>query len=328
MIYKSFILEQNINSINEKITLFFGVNLGLKNDLKAKIIQHNENSEILRYSQDELLKDKLLFINEITNISLFEKNKIFFVENVNDKLLELIQEVEIILSDRKIFLFADILDKKSKLRNYIEKSKNCACVPCYEDNEINLKKLINTKLKGYSGLSPYNINLILDHTNLDRSKLNNELNKIISCFVNKNIITEKLEVLLNAKTNSDFNKLKDEAFLGNKINTNKLLAQTGMDSEKNIFYLNIINQRLEKLLQIYNTDNSKIEEAISSLKPPIFWKDKPSLINQAKKWDKSKVQKMLNFTFDLEKKIKTNGLIEKNILIKKLLIDICSVANA
>ena len=49
-----------------------------------------------------------------------------------------------------------------------------------------------------------------------------------------------------------------------------------MDSEKNIFYLNIINQRLEKLLQIYNTDNSKIEEAISSLKPPIFWKDKPS----------------------------------------------------
>ena len=299
MIYKSFILEQNINSINEKITLFFGVNLGLKNDLKAKIIQHNENSEILRYSQDELLKDKLLFINEIRNISLFEKNKIFFVENVNDKLLELIQEVEIILSDRKIFLFADILDKKSKLRNYIEKSKNCACVPCYEDNEINLKKLINTKLKGYSGLSPYNINLILDHTNLDRSKLNNELNKIISCFVNKNIITEKLEVLLNAKTNSDFNKLKDEAFLGNKINTNKLLAQTGMDSEKNIFYLNIINQRLEKLLQIYNTDNSKIEEAISSLKPPIFWKDKPSLINQAKKWDKSKVQKMLNFTFDL-----------------------------
>ena len=328
MIYKSFILEQNINSINEKITLFFGVNLGLKNDLKVKIIQHNENSEILRYSQDELLKDKLLFINEIRNISLFEKNKIFFVENVNDKLLELIQDVEFILTDRKIFLFADILDKKSKLRNYIEKSKNCACVPCYEDNEINLKKLINTRLKGYSGLSPYNINLILDHTNLDRSKLNNELDKIISCFVNKNIITEKLEILLNAKTNTDFNKLKDEAFLGNKINTNKLLAQTGMDSEKNIFYLNIINQRLEKLLQIYNTDNSKIEEAINSLKPPIFWKDKPSLTIQAKKWDKSKVQKMLNFTFDLEKKIKTNSLIEKNILIKKLLIDICSVANA
>ena len=110
MIYKSYILEQNVNSINEKIALFYGVNLGLKNDLKAKIIEKNRNSEILRYSQDEILKDKALLENEIKNISLFEKNKIFFIENANDKILETIQEFENILSDRKIFLFSDVLD--------------------------------------------------------------------------------------------------------------------------------------------------------------------------------------------------------------------------
>tara|TARA_Y100000591_G_scaffold77845_1_gene65008 strand:+ start:916 stop:1902 length:987 start_codon:yes stop_codon:yes gene_type:complete len=328
MIYKSYILEKNINSIDEKITLFYGVNLGLKSDLKTKIIENNKNSEILRYSQDELLKDKALLENEIKNISLFEKNKIFLIENVNDKILQLIQEFENIHSDRKIFLFSDVLDKKSKLRNYTEKSKKCACVACYEDNEISIKKLIDSRLSGFSGLSTYNINLIIDSTNLDRSKLTNELNKIISCFPNKNILTEKLEVLLNVKENTDFNKLNDEAFLGNKINTNKLLAQTGMDNEKNIFYLNIINLRLEKLMQINNYNKSTIEEAINSLKPPVFWKDKPNLTNQAKKWDKFKIQKMINLTFNLEKKIKSNNLIEKNILIKKLLVDICSLANA
>ena len=328
MIYKSYILEQNVNSIKEKIALFYGVNLGLKNDLKAKIIESNKNSEILRFSQDQLLKDKALLENEIKNISLFEKNKIFFIENVNDKILELIQKFENILSDRKIFLFSDVLDKKSKLRNYTEKSKKFACVACYEDNEISIKKLINSKLNGFSGLSPYNINLIIEHTNLDRAKLNNELNKIISCFPNKNILTEKLEVVLNAVTNNDFNKLNDEAFLGNKVNTNKLLSHTGMDNEKNIFYLSIINQRLEKLLQINNFNKSTIEDAINSLKPPVFWKDKPNLTNQARKWDKIKVQKMINLTFNLEKKIKSNNLIEKNILIKKLLVDICSLANA
>ena len=328
MIYKSYILEQNVNSIDEKIALFYGVNLGLKNDLKEKIIENNKNSEILRYSQDELLKDKALLENEIKNISLFEKNKIFFIENANDKILQFIQEFENILSDRKIFLFSDLLDKKSKLRNYTEKSKKCACVACYEDNEISIKKLINLKLNGFSGLSPHNIKLIIEHTNLDRSKLNNELNKIISCFPNKNILTEKLEVLLNVKANTDFNKLNDEAFLGNKVNTNKLLAQTVMDNEKNIFYLNIINQRLEKLLQINNLNKSSIENAINNLKPPVFWKDKPNLTNQAKKWDKCKVQKMISLTLNLEKKIKSNNFIEKNILIKKLLVDICSSANA
>lgn len=328
MIYKSYVLEQNINSLDQKIALFYGENLGLKEDLKKIIKDQNKNSEILRYAQEDLIKNNHLLINEIKNISLFEKNKIFFVENVNDKLLELIQETENIISERKIFLFSDILDKRSKLRNYMEKSKNCACVPCYQDNEISIKKLINSKLNGYSGLTPYNINLILDHTNLDRSKLNNELDKIISFFLDRNILSEKLKELLNAKTNDDFNKLIDEAFMGNKSNTNKLLSNTTMDYEKNILYINIINQRLDKLMQIHQLNVSKIEDAINNLKPPIFWKDKPNITKQAKKWNKYKIKNMFEATVELEKRIKTNNLIEKNILIKKLLLDICSKANS
>ena len=328
MIYKSYVLEQNIDSLDQKIALFYGENLGLKEDLKKIIKDQNKNSEILRYAQEDLIKNNHLLINEIKNISLFEKNKIFFVENVNDKLLELIQETENIISERKIFLFSDILDKRSKIRNYMEKSKNCACVPCYQDNEISIKKLINSKLNGYSGLTPYNINLILDHTNLDRSKLNNELDKIISFFLDRNILSEKLKELLNAKTNDDFNKLIDEAFMGNKSNTNKLLSNTTMDYEKNILYLNIINQRLDKLLQIHQLSVSKIEDAINNLKPPIFWKDKPNITKQAIKWNKYKIKNMFEATVELEKRIKTNNLIEKNILIKKLLLDICSKANS
>ena len=98
--------------------------------------------------------------------------------------------------------------------------------------------------------------------------------------------------------------------------------------EKYVFYLNIINQRLDKLFQIHKLNTTNIEDTISKLKPPIFWKDKPNIANQAKKWDKIKIKKMFDVTYDLEKKIKTNSLIEKDILIKKLLIDICSLANA
>ena len=40
----------------------------------------------------------------------------------------------------KIYLFANILDKKSKLRNFFEKSSYCSIIPCYQDNEITIKK--------------------------------------------------------------------------------------------------------------------------------------------------------------------------------------------
>ena len=45
--------------------------------------------------------------------------------------------------------------------------------------------------------------------------------------------------------------------MGNKINTNKLFASTPMEYEKNILYLNIINQRLDKLLEIQKISKKK-----------------------------------------------------------------------
>ena len=67
---------------------------------------------------------------------------------------------------------------------------------------------------------------------------------------------------------------------------------------------------------------------MASIKPPIFWKDKPSVLEQAKKWNTSKIRNILKQTFDLEINLKSNAIVGKEILIKKLLVDICNAANA
>ena len=126
---------------------------------------------------------------------------------------------------------------------------------------------------------------------------------------------------------NDFDKLKDAALLGNRKNTNKLLSDTILEAEKNIFYLNSINQRLGKLLEI-NNNNSNLEKAINDLRPPIFWKDKPNFISQAKVWNQKKINIIMKNTYDIEIKIKSNSSIDKNLLIKKLLVDMCELANA
>ena len=272
MLYKSYLIENNFSNLKEKISLFYGENLGLKNDFKRIIKEINSEDEILYFNQDEIIQNNNVLIKEITNVSLFEKKKIFFVENINDKFLDLVMEIEKIVADNKLFLFADILEKKSKLRNYFEKSDICAVIPCYADNDLSLKKLIQSKLEEYSGLTGSNINMILDSTNLDRAKLNNELEKIKTLFQDKIIKSEKLDLLLNNKSNEDFNKLKDQAFLGNKIATNKLLSETMIDNEKNIFYLNMINQRLYKISETLNEDGKTVEAKINSLKPTQYLK--------------------------------------------------------
>ena len=329
MIYKSYLIEQNINLLDKNLFLLYGVNLGLKNELKDKIKFQNKNAEIINLSQDDIICNIDNFFNEILNISLFDEKKIYFINQVNDKILDAIKIIEPKIDYQKIYLISESLDKRSKIRNYFEKSNNCGVVACYNDNEISFKKIIIERLKNYKGVTAENINLISDKCNFNRDKLNNELDKIYTFFLGKNIDRHKLEILLDNKINNDFSLLKDEAFNGNKIETNKLLSDTIIDSEKNVLYLNIINQRLLKLNEIFKLiGQTSLEKAIDMLKPPIFWKDKPAFLKQAKKWNMNKIKKILNKTYSLELEIKSNSIVNKNILLKKLLIDICNLANA
>lgn len=331
MIFKSYILEQSLQSIdNLKMFLFYGENHGLKKEFKEKVKEQNKNQEILNFFQDEIIKNKNILFNEIFNKSLFNENKIIFIDQVNEKIADIVNEIAENEHEEKIFLFADILDKKSKLRSFFEKSKFNGIVACYQDNEITIRKIIMQKLNGYDGLSTEVINLIIQNTGLDRNKLNNEIDKIISCFDSKKIDLKKIDLLLNTRTSDDFNLLKDAAINGNKINTNRLLADTVFKQEDNIYYLNLINQRINKLDEIENTKhkNTSIEMLVTNLKPPVFWKDKPILIEQSKKWNKYKIQTALKRTYNTELEIKSNSSIRKDLLIKNLIIDLCATANS
>ena len=178
MNYKSYIVEQNIKSLENKISLFYGENLGLKKDFKDKLKSTNKNASLSQFTQDEILKNQNSFFDELFNLSLFNEEKVYFINDANDKILDIIKSLENKTSNQKIYIFADILEKKSKLRNYFEKSKDLCTIACYNDNELNLKKIVLDKLKNFEGLSPENISIILDNSNLDRIKLNNELEKI------------------------------------------------------------------------------------------------------------------------------------------------------
>ena len=70
------------------------------------------------------------------------------------------------------------------------------------------------------------------------------------------------------------------------------------------------------MVKIQESLNKKknIESAISSFKPPIFWKDKPLIITQIKAWKKNELEKLIYKTSQVELLIKKNSNIGKNIL--------------
>ena len=330
MNYKSYLVEKDYSKLRDsKSILFYGENTGLKNYFKQLIKNNNNETSFINFSQDEILNNENILRRELDNSSLFEVNKIIFLERCNDKILKVLEEYFDLGFNFQTIIFADILEKKSKLRSVYEKSKTYASVACFPDNQITIQKIIFEKLKGFQGLTQNNINLIMESSNLDRVKLENEVEKIAVYFLDKKIKTEKLIKLLNNSTNDDFNELKDEAIKGNRMKTNQLLNNTIIEPDKGVYYLALLNQRFIKLEEINSIkDNVSIEETINKIKPPVFWKDKPNLINQIKKWKTKNIKEALKNIYNLELKIKTNSSINNNILIRKLIIDLCNLANA
>ena len=75
MIFKSYQIEENINLLENKIVLFYGENLGLIDEFKR--ILTNINKNIIKFSQEEILQNKNVILNEVQNMSLFQNKKVF-----------------------------------------------------------------------------------------------------------------------------------------------------------------------------------------------------------------------------------------------------------
>ena len=226
MIFKSQLLEGNLKELNINFFLVHGDNLGLVEDIKNNIRSHYSGCEFLYYSEKLLLNNIDIFYNEVFNNSLFEKEKIIFINQGSDKLFEHIQILFKKNINQKIFIFSDYQDKKSKIRKFFETKNGCASVACYPDDKNIIRNIILQKLSKFRGLSKEVVNFILDNSGLDRLKLNNELNKIIIYFKDKELDLNNLYKLLDDRINDSFNNLKDAAIIGDKKETNKLLCDT------------------------------------------------------------------------------------------------------
>ena len=163
MIFKAFEINKiNINKFN--IYLFYGENEGFKIETIKEKFEKNYLNKIYRYDEKEILDKKNEFFNSVLSKSFFENEKLIIVSRASDKLKDIIEEIHIKnIQDIKIILSANILEKKSKLRNFFEKEKNLVCIPFYADTNQTLSNLANNFFKEIKiALSQQTINLLVE----------------------------------------------------------------------------------------------------------------------------------------------------------------------
>ena len=336
MIIKSYEVKKNKPIfLKNNFYLLYGENYGLKKDIKkfisAEIKQKDESIEILSLYELEILENDENFYNFVYSGSLFGNKKVITIYESTDKIIEKIDDVYKKYSE-KIYLifFSEILEKKSKLRNFFEKNKKTICIPCYLDNERDLEIIAVLELKKNNIiLSREAINLLIEKSNLDRNNLRNEIEKIKSYSLNKKKLEiEEIRSLINFSGDYKNDTLVNECLCGNISQYKKIISELYTNTVNEILLLRILSSKVHRLLKIKEQENksNNLDNLINASKPAIFWKEKLLVKKQLSIWNIFDLKKIIDDINNTELLCKKNPQISNSIFFN-FFSAICKKAN-
>ena len=336
MIVKSYeIQKKRIDILKYNLFLVYGENIGLKKDIKKKIQfeikQKNTNIEISSLYESDILEDTNNFYNAIYSGSLFGNTKIITLNNATDKTTRLVEDVtQKYPGNVFIIILSEILEKKSKLRNFFEKNEKTLCIPCYLDSARDLEIIIIEEFKKNNiNLSKESINLLVEKSNFDRNNLRNEIEKIKAYTLNKKSIdVDEIKNLVNFSGEHKTDNLINECLSGNISQYKKILSELYINTLNQIFLLRILSNKMRRLLNMKEMENSynNLDSLLNACKPTIFWKEKPIVKKQLTIWNIKRLEKTIDEINNIELMCKKNPNISK-IIFFNFFSEICKKAS-
>jgi len=334
MLIKSYeILKKDLNFLNS--FLIYGENTGLKQDIVKSVIALKEKKDIkykqFKFEEEEIIKNQNDFFNLIFSGSLFDKKKVIFVNRTTDRLFNLISEIsKKDIKDILIFFEADQLEKKSKIRNLFERDKNLVCIACYQDNNFDLIKIINDEIKQTKiKLSTESINLLIERASGDRNNLRNEVNKLKSFALNKQMVSyDQVKELTNMVGNYQNDYIVNICLNGDKKKLNKILRENNFSFEDFLILLKIFSKKIHRLLKIkiFNRLEKNLDQIFNQIRPPIFWKEKEDVKKQVRLWNEKKLNLIIKKINEIELNCKKNHELSTNITLD-FLSTVCNKVN-
>ena len=214
-------------------------------------------------------------------------------------------------------IFSGLLEKKSKLRNFFEKNEQILCVPCYPDNEKDLEIIIREEFKkNQLPLTREISNLLIEKSNNDRNNVRNEIKKITSFALNKNKLDiDQIKSLVNFSGDYKSDIFINECLCGNISQYKKILEEMYSNVINQILMFRILSNKIQRLIKMKEEEENydNLESQLNMFRPLIFWKEKPMVKVQLRRWNLSDLKKIIYEINNTELACKRNPEISKII---------------
>ena len=319
---------------NFKIFLFHGSNEGKIIECKNQVLKlskiEKKEKEIINIHSSEMKKD------DFSNLSLrLDEQNIFgfmmFVniylsnERNNQEIIQLIDDIENSCNNNIVIIIrSNQLPPRSKLRKKFEANNNLIIIPCYEDDEFEKNMFIKNFLANEGiTFSSKEIQEISKKLPNQRLEIKNELEKI-SIILKVSDKPKEVGVLCSGISGSQ--EINAEKFISSIVKGEDKTFLTEYNKFTNFGQDNIrlINYLIEHLFRILISQSRmnqgmSINSAVSSLKPPVFFKNLESFKTQIKNLESSKLRSIIKRLYECKKQILEGKVSAQYLLLVTLL---------
>ena len=272
-------------------------------------------------------EDPALLSDAIMSLSMTGGNRLVIVRECTDALASTLEEIgRFELTEAKLLILAGSLSPRSKLRKVFEESKRLGALPCYTDQEGDLKSLIQATMDD-AGISikPDAMDYLISHLGSDRLTTRAELDKLI-LYAGAD---DKLDLQSVVELVGDGGPMVLDAIAWGVADANietLLLALNRYDStsQNPISCLRTTISHFQKLrtARTLLDQGYSPKDAAASLRPPIFWNKVPQFQKQLTQWSIQQINGALNRLSEAEALCKTTGYPSMTIA-SQILLGVC-----
>ncbi len=304
---------------------------GISKGSISAVLFYGPDHGVVEYSSTELAKNlKIEKLNisysesgchginsALDNISLFGNKELICVKDVPTALAPMLKEICLTPHHHLLVITTDELAPSSALRKLFEQEPNLAAVPCYNDNEESVEKIIRSYIaKEKKIISPDAMKFLKHNLHGDRFIVINELEKLFCYAISRSEITlEDVQAVISGAIDGEPDKLclyfLSKNLKGYFTELDKLLSN-------NISAVWVIRAIIRYYINAYIVlskmkEGASMDDAIVSLSPPIFFKYVASFKQAIGKITINDVKYSLNILYEAEKSIKSGIISPKQV---------------
>jgi DNA polymerase-3 subunit delta len=319
-----------------RAVLLYGPDLGLVREraetlTKAVAGTLSDPFNVIELTPAALKEEPSRLTDEVCALSMIGGRRVVRLRETTDAAAK--QSEEAIAADGEALMIVEAgdLSPRSKLRGLFEKADGAAAIPCYMDEGIGLGDLVRrvlaeANLKAEEGV----ISWIAGNLGSDRMVSRMELEKLTIYAAGKSDITlEDAQSIIGDAAAVTLDDVVLAALGGNLKGLTVALARARFEGVAPITILRAASRHLSRLEKAVTAidGGATPDQAIKSLRPPLFFKQQDAFRNQLRRWQPKTLSRARDELIRAEIDCKSTGMPDE-ALCERALMRLAAMAGA